>query len=84
MCIFDFLDILFGKDAKKDKQNAIPFTDGEKSATIAATISKIASAIATTRNATDNRECCALSKKAWQRVIRAVFKLKRNCDYFAF
>lgn len=63
MCIFDFLDILFGKDAKKDKQNAIPFTDGEKSATIAATISKIASAIATTRNATDNRECCALLQK---------------------
>lgn len=30
MCIFDFLDILFGKDAKKDKQNAIPFTDGEE------------------------------------------------------
>lgn len=27
---FDFLDILFGKDAKKDKQNAIPFTDGEE------------------------------------------------------
>lgn len=30
MCIFDFLDILFGKDAKKDKQSAIPFTDGEE------------------------------------------------------
>lgn len=30
MCIFDFLDILLGKDAKNDKQNAIPFTDGEE------------------------------------------------------
>lgn len=30
MCILDFLDILLGKDAKKDKQTAIPFTDGEE------------------------------------------------------
>lgn len=84
MCIFDFLDILLGKDAKNDKKTQSLSPTARKSATIAATISKIASAIATTRNATDNRECCALSKKAWQRVILAVFKLKRNCDYFAF
>ena len=63
MCIFDFLDILFGKDAKKDKQNAIPFTDSEEECDNCGTISKIASAIATTRNATDNRECCALLQK---------------------
>ena len=100
MCIFDFLDILFGKDAKRSAEssnltqevvrkrtNKTQFLSptARKSATIAATISKIASAIATTRNATDNSECCALlQKKAWQRVILAVFKLKRNCDYFAF
>lgn len=63
MCIFDFLDILFGKDAKKDKQNAIPFTDGEEECDNCGDYTKIASAIATTRNATDNRECCALLQK---------------------
>lgn len=64
MCIFDFLDILFGKDAKKDKQNAIPFTDGEEECDNCGDYTKIASAIATTRNATDNRECAHFCKKS--------------------
>lgn len=63
MCIFDFLDILFGKDAKRTNKTQSLSPTARKSATSAATISKIASAIATTRNATDDRECCALLQK---------------------